>query len=106
MNLPSTSRFFIVRDPNRRGINGSPSSIMEIMYRATPISIPAEFAHCWLIKGWGPKYDGRYQINRSDVAIANEYWDSNESGGYESLEAMLAHLEATFVEGVPHCKPD
>ncbi len=104
-DYPSTSRFLISRDPERL----STDPILDIKYRASPNSVHQPFGHCWVISGYGPEYDGRYWFNRSNVAIQHEYWDTD--GGhpskttYSSLAALLGHLEATFQEGVPHCKP-
>ncbi len=112
MNIPatavfypeSTARFAAYRDPQRRGIDGEPSSISEILYR-TNENVPwQEFAHCWKMHNWAPEDEGKWTMNRSDVCIANEWWPSEYQ--HDSLQKMLDHLEATFIEGVPANQPD
>ncbi len=104
MTYPSTARFFVVRDPDRRDIEGKPSPILEVMYRATPDSEPREFAHVWTMHGWGEENEGKWTFNRSDVCIANEWWPALYK--HASLIDLLTHLESTFVEGVPANQPD
>ena len=101
-SLPSTARFFAVRDPNRIGIDGKPSRILEIMYR-TPGNEPREFAHTWDIRGWASENEGKWTFNRSDVAIENEWWPAIYE--HDTLAHLLNHLEETFVEGVPANRP-
>lgn len=96
---PSTARFFVVRDPLR----GPTDHVLEVMYRATPEAAPREFAHVWDIRDWAPKDEGKWTFNRSDVCIANEWWPSLYT--HDTLAALLDHLEATFVEGVPANQP-
>lgn len=105
-DYPSTARFFISRNPERL----STDPILDIKYRRDSASPLLHFGHTWVIEGYGPEYDGRYWFNRADVAIEHEYWDTD--GGhpskttYDSLAALLDHLETTFQEGVPFNRPD
>lgn len=99
-----TARFFVLRDPNRRGIDGKPSRIFEVMYQPDPTKPAQEFAHIWQIRGWGPEDEGKWTFNRSDVCIANEWWPAIYK--HETLQGMLDHLEQTFVEGVPANVPE
>ena len=101
---PSTARFFCVRDPERRGIDGQPSRIVEVMFRATPDAEPREFAHVWEIRGWKPEDEGKWTFNRSTVCILNKWWPAVYV--HDTLADLLNHLEDTFVEGVPANQPD
>lgn len=102
-HLPSTKRFFAIRDPDRRGIDGKPSRILEVMYRASPEDTPREFAHVWEIRGWAPEDEGKWTFNRSDVCLANDWWPVIYT--HDTLQDLLNHLEETFVEGVPANRP-
>lgn len=99
-----TARFYVVRDPNRLGIDAKPSRIMEVMYKATPESEPREFGHTWDIRGWGPEDEGKWTFNRGVVPIANEWWPPIYV--HNTLQDLLNHLEETFVEGVPANIPE
>lgn len=96
---PSTARFSISRDPNRCGIDGKPSRILEIMYQSTPESEPREFGHTWDIRGWEPENEGKWTFNRSIVAAENEWWPAIYT--HNTLADLLNHLEETFTEGMP-----
>ncbi len=96
MSLPSTKRFYVVRDPNRHGIDNKPSRIMEVMYKANEISIAEEFCHIWDIRGWAPEDEGKWTINRSNVCIKYEWWPSIYV--HNSIEDILNHFEETFHE--------
>lgn len=99
----STARFSAYRDPLRLSIDGKPSRISEIVYRSTPDGEPQEFAHCWQIRGWAAEDEGKWTINRSDVCIANKWWPAEYR--HNTLQDLINHLEATFVEGVPANQP-
>lgn len=104
MSYPSTARFFAAKDPERRNIEGDTDRVLDIWYRPT-LNVPAKhFGHTWDIQGWTPELEGKWTFNRSDVAIANEWWPASYQ--HESLQALLDHLEETFVEGVPANQPD
>jgi len=99
MNLPeSTKRFIVIHDPNRRGIDGKPSRICEIMYKGR------EFGHTWEIKGWAPEDEGKWTFNRSTVAAENNWWIAIHT--HNTLQDLLNHLEETFIEGVPANVPE
>lgn len=104
-NLPEhTARFFVVRDPNRRGIDGRPSRICEVMFKSTPDSEPREFGHTWDIRGWGPEEEGKWTFNRGRVPIDQAWWPAIYV--HNTLQDLLNHLEETFVEGVSANVPD
>lgn len=103
VKFPRTKRFSIVRDPNRLGIDGKPSRILEVMYHRTPDSEPEEFAHIWIMRGWSPEDEGKWTFNRSTVCIKNEWWPAEYK--HDTLESLMQHLEETFVEGVPANQP-
>ncbi len=103
MNFPSTKRFSIIKDPNRRGIDGKPSRILEIMYKASETSIAEEFAHIWDIRGWEPENEGKWIFHRSDVCFTYEWWPSIYI--HNTIEDLLNHLEETFHEQSAN-KPD
>ncbi len=96
MPLPSTKRFYIVKDPNRRGIDGKPSRIAEVMYKPNPNDIAKEFAHIWEIKGWGEGLDGKWAFNRSDVCFAYSWWSDGRN--FNSMDDILDYLENNFHE--------
>ncbi len=103
MNYPSTARFSIVKDPNRRGIDGKPSAILEIMYRAIGSNTLEEFAHIWQVAGWSDDINGKWTFNRSNVCFKYEYWPGEYY--HNSIEDMLNYLEGNFHEKSAN-KPD
>lgn len=98
-----TKRFFVMRNPLRRGIDDKPSRIMEVYYQPEPGIAPREFGHVWDIRGWTPEDEGKWTFNRSTVCIENEWWPAIYT--HNTLQDLLNHLEETFVEGVPANRP-
>jgi len=104
MTYPSTARFAASKDPARLNIKGEQDRVLDIWYQASPTDAPRHFGHTWDIRGWDPKDEGKWTFNRSDVAIENEWWPAVYV--HDTLAALLDHLEATFVEGVPANMPN
>jgi len=102
-----TTRFFVSRNPNRIGINGKPSRIMEIMYQPAPDIAPRCFGHTWDIRDSHPMaadINGKWTFNRDEVCSANYWWPAVYL--HDSLQMLLNHLEDTFVEGVSANVPE
>ncbi len=103
MTYPSTVRFFASKDPKRLNIKGEPDRVLDVWYRTTSDATPQHFGHTWDIRGWGEENEGKWTFNRSDVAIANQWWPAVYT--HATLTDLLTHLESTFIEGVPANQP-
>lgn len=85
--LPKTENFYVCREYQR---DGTPEDkVLTILYRGY------HFGHTWQLgKSWPNA--GMWTFNRGVVAIDNHYWPPVYD--HATLEDLLAHLEATFVE--------
>jgi hypothetical protein len=104
---PSTARFVASKDPARLNIRGEKDRILDIWYCPAPGAERRHFGHTWDIQDSHPlmqDVNGKWTFNRSDVAIENKWWPAIYQ--HDTLAALLDHLEATFVEGVPANQPD
>jgi len=88
--LPKSENFYVCREWQR---DSEPKdTVLTILYRGY------HFGHTWQIPEDFGKANGagQWTFNRGKVAINNEYWPPVYS--HDTLEQLLAHLEATFVE--------
>lgn len=102
----TTAHFTASKDPTRLNIAGNPDRVLDVWYQNTPTEAPRHFGYCWDIQDSHPfmaRWNGKWTFNRGEVPIDNRWWPAIYH--HETLSDLLAHLEATFVEGVPANQP-
>jgi hypothetical protein len=85
--LPKTENFYVARYEFRP----TNDPVLTIYYHGY------QFAYVWQVPAsWDQDNAGKWTFNRGEVAIKNEYRPPIYE--HDTLEGMLAHLEATFKE--------